>query len=1195
MKKSFHTSLKTLIAEIEFDFLQNTVELKEKVIDFISISDVDVTFDIDKFSEDNYFIPDNDKFCYRIDDQLSSDIYSKFFLEKGSFINTGKFERQVCLAIKYILTLNTAHNNIVENKEVEAKVENKEVEAKVENKEVEAKVENEELDLFIFIIKKHKDIFTIHVSVILMYIIIKQLMKNKMKIDGIILKYTDICFKFGEAFIKFFIEHLEDNTIKNIFFKPDVHEKYYVRLLENKKKCDLFLKTIIDNENPLLDEEKNEFIIISLLTIFNIEDFEMRHNFYKMLRKILLYKVLEKNNTFPLEYGKTYTQYKTLILRFGSLILESFIDYELFIKKNYKILYKKKNIKTQLIIRFNKKMIDLSAIDIALQRPFLTKNSIKTILEKADDFINNPPNQLDYEGISHFHYLLLQYYCSQRTHNFISYNSNMTTDIKKSYLQYKENLTTKFVIDKDYLLSFLTLLKYHMLEKTKDIASNLNFEAKIKKHENIFLLYQIPIDTLLIFYKKYKIIPHVKRIFKNILNSILNYNLEDYILIRNYKNNLEILNQNEFYKLSNIERLKINSFINELFNKIFSYKMFMKNLIKECILYCNFRYFTVDCFIDSRGRCYYNGFYLNPQSYPITKAFVKLYNPTVIKNQEYSSIILPILKNFIINETYKNVLDKYFYSYEIYLKEQYKLKEQYLNSLLNINVNIEKDIIQKYKNIENSFELSYEILNFIKPHIKKIKKLYVVYSMFIRILFFRKDIQNYFELDATASGLQMTAILFQNRDLAVLCNLANNTNIKEDIYDQCSSFLIKNLDLLKNLLYKIFAEIPNKKYVKKELLKYYDKYLYNKIHINFLLIKVETLLGPLENLYEIKNYLEDFFHEHFWIVRDHKNLETKNKKKLLCYLILLRALKMNELRIEFNWLDSWIKSRDFCKKAIMTYGYNATPYRRKQEWLTTLLKLNNYEKRTDLFFITIISENLFNFITNTRLKPSKWLRELGVMIKQYLQKNIVKKELSDCYNLHITFENKFLKMKIHCPKLTTKRINIKGLESIRIHQLSLKLPKFIKKTFLVKDEKRIIRLIKEENYSLIARKFTPNFIHSMDAFVVHIFKEKLLNISRKLSSHNIMINHMTNHDNFSLTLEPFLKLILMDCYDILYHYDYIHTLNKVDFFSDILKYKTSLNIENNNNLLPGNFFKNNKNIIYYKPSTLDLMNTLFVK
>lgn len=1232
MKKS----LKDLIlsGESEFEFLRNTIQLKEQLYSSIYMCDIDAISDIDKFPEQNYFIPDNDKLCYRIDDELSYKIYSKFFLEKGAFLNANKLTNKISSAIKNILILNDeieddidifekdeteGYINIIKDKEIKDNtntIKDKEIENDantVKDKEIkndkntikdkkikndkniikDKKIGNEELDLFIFIMKNKKDIFINYACIILMQIIIKQLIKNKKEISDIRLKYTDICFKFGVAFIRFFIEKLQNNTIKNIFFKPNTHEKFYIRLFNKVNKCDLFLKTLMDNENPLINSEENEAIIISLLTIFDIEDAKMRHNLYKMLRKIVQSKVLEKNTTFPLEYPKMLTQYMTVMLRFGALILESFIWYKLFIKKNQRILYSKKKTKTQLVIKFNQEMINFSAIDIAIQRPFLSKNTAKMIFKNPSYLMNkNKNDELFFGKISAFHYLLLQYSSLQRTHNFIRYNPNMSTTIKNSYLENQENLTTRFVIDKDYLYSFLTLLKYHMQEKTKDIVSKLNFEEKIKKHENIFLLYQIPIDIILNFYEKFKTVSYVKEIFKNILNCILNYNLEDSLLIKEYKSKLELLNEDKIINISNIEKLKINSFINELYNKIFSYKIFMKILIKECILYCNFRYFTVDCFIDSRGRCYYNGFYLNPQSYPITKAFVKLYNPTIIKNQQYSNIILPTVKKFIVNKTYKNVLDEYFYNYDIYLKEQYKLKQDYLNNLLTININIEKDIIQKYKNMPNSFELGYEIMNFIKPHIKKIKKLYVVYSMFIRILFFRKDIQNYFELDATASGLQMTAILFQNKKLGLFCNLANNDKIQEDIYDQCSSFLIKNLDMLKNLLYKIFLEIPNREHVEKQILNYYDQYLDKKITITSLMKKIETLLGALENLHEIKNNLENFFKENFWIIFDHKN----NDKKILCYLIILRTLKMNKLRIEFKWLDPWIKSRDFCKKAIMTYGYNATAYRRKEEWLSTLLKLNNYERRTDLFFITIICENLFYFITSTRLKPSKWLRELGILMKTHLEKNVVKKELSKFDALHISFENKFLNMKIHCFKEITKRINIKGLEirTKRLHQLSLKLPKFAKKTFIIND-KKIIRLVKEVNYSLIARKFSPNFIHSMDAFIVHIFKEKLLKINHILSLDNIVINHMTNHDNFSFTLEPFLKLILMDCYDIIYRYDYIKTLHKLDFYPEIAKYKNSHCIKNNTDLLPGDFYKNKNNDIYYKPSTLNLIDTLFVK
>src|SRR5205085_2089883 len=154
----------------------------------------------------------------------------------------------------------------------------------------------------------------------------------------------------------------------------------------------------------------------------------------------------------------------------------------------------------------------------------------------------------------------------------------------------------------------------------------------------------------------------------------------------------------------------------------------------------------------------------------------------------------PTIKKALNFIEYRNILNNTLNTYDKYIKEQQQLKEQYLNTMLKIPVNIHTDIVEKFGKFENSTELAIELLNYIKPNIKKVKKLYVVYSMFIRILYPRTEIKNYFELDATASGLQMTAMLFQDKKLAYICNLVKSP-IPYDIYDQCSSFLLNDLEL----------------------------------------------------------------------------------------------------------------------------------------------------------------------------------------------------------------------------------------------------------------------------------------------------------------------------------------------------------------------------------------------------------------
>lgn len=86
----------------------------------------------------------------------------------------------------------------------------------------------------------------------------------------------------------------------------------------------------------------------------------------------------------------------------------------------------------------------------------------------------------------------------------------------------------------------------------------------------------------------------------------------------------------------------------------------------------------------------------------------------------------------------------------------------------------------------------------------------------------------------------------------------------------------------------------------------------------------------------------------------------------------------------------------------------------------------------------------------------------------------------------------------------------------------------------------------------IRSKFPSNYIHSMDAYIVNSLYELLFRINKRLSSHNIFINCYTNHDTFMITLIPFLRIMVQDCYTTLIKSNYIETLrNNPEIYKEI--------------------------------------------
>ena len=806
-----------------------------------------------------------------------------------------------------------------------------------------------------------------------------------------------------------------------------------------------------------------------------------------------------------------------------------------------------------------------------------------------------------------------------RSRQGMAHNSDISAHInKKSFLHNNTNLETKYVIDQNYLCSFLELLKHYMsLYRSYELIKEIPFDLLkfIEEYYPIFLLYQLPIKTLREFYKEHKDIQELIPVYEALMKVMLDFNME----FEEHSNTLKFLKNFVDIKtdvlskkgLSDTKIFNIKNFILKIFNKIKSYKLFIRSLIKECLLHASYRYFITESFLDTRGRCYLKGFYLNPQSYPLVKAFVKLYNPIDWEDEDVHAEMYEGIHRILKSDQARKVLSDQAYLFDTYKETSRTLAKEYLLGLLDLKdmtIDAFDNTLEKIRNEEDLFKRSIELLNFLIPRVKKVKKLYVVHSMILKDFHNEGEFSNYYELDATASGLQMTAMLFKDRKLAEECNLVESANkSRQDIYKETSSFFNEKLNSLSLAFIEINSEL--KKYNVQEITEIIRN-LYKQIMSSFdigkgtiskdnkILVfyqKLKDKINTANVLLKSFSTIQQFNEEFFWIIA-HKLPRLKALKLFLTndvqyqeiqfYMIFNLMGKIEQFRKQVPEIDDWLKSRDFWKKSIMTYGYNATAYGRKQTWVDEILDITRGEKILETKLLANIAENLFSYITNQQLHSSKMLRELGNMISGLVKENVTEEN----YKFPITMLdviNKNMRIHLHCYKYIKKKCKIRSLYRGRNFNFVVRIPKLLKKEVELPEinviispenlalfEKKLIKLEKkygisrkeddlpqtkvrsrrekrfiyfnELNYFRLARAFAPNFIHSMDAFLVHYFKECILRINKKMEDPSFLfLNHMTNHDNFALIAPAFLKPLLIECYSYVYKYDYIKTLNAV--------------------------------------------------
>lgn len=596
----------------------------------------------------------------------------------------------------------------------------------------------------------------------------------------------------------------------------------------------------------------------------------------------------------------------------------------------------------------------------------------------------------------------------------------------------------------------------------------------------------------------------------------------------------------------------------KLKNKIEQYKIYFVGLIKDAILYSQFNYFITDSFIDARGRLYNKEVFLNIQNYPQAKAFVK---PYVDLDNTFNMDTWKAMYSFF-NENNKNTKD-IIYSYPNYACNKVSLKNKaivldYIYSFFDKN-DVDEMTFKNFMHTIKPLQIE-EILNFIIKNIKKPKQTWILFSRIIRYLY--NDESSVVEYDASNSGLQMISILFKHADLAKECNLMGNTYV--DVYTKILHQLkniLKDLQYLLENTLKIY--INNYTYEKvfsykklysknieaitqNEFLDKKQKYI-ELVYAFFSMDLTSSTWIPqlLKDLYDDFHLLEcvipltitRFFHlipkEDLKIITMLTlNLNEKNREIIMFFTILRVAFRMNHYYKNYEWLtlDSvfW-NERDLFKKPIMTLYYNATRFTRIDHF-KDLLKVKSIESNTQMEddgYIFYYMANLFElYFINYSLEHMK-----GITLMQQLTKRLVDKMLpitKDNKDPSIVINNKYFYIKLKALKQKSLQVESSTIKGKR-QQISINIP------------------LPEVNKQKMKLMLSPNIIHSMDAFIVHSFCDKVnyFNMYLKGKGCSFRVSYYINHDSFACTFPLITRALLKLCYLELMQEDYINCLNNL--------------------------------------------------
>src|ERR1700761_982584 len=641
--------------------------------------------------------------------------------------------------------------------------------------------------------------------------------------------------------------------------------------------------------------------------------------------------------------------------------------------------------------------------------------------------------------------------------------------------------------ERENLFHFLSFYNYDFHKEYQRIDEDLNYKRKERKYNEFNLIIQFALD------------------FKGSKNLVL----PD--LYKNIKNYTTIL------------------------NKIVNYKFFITGLLKEALIYSLFESFIIKGYLDSRSRIYLLGYFLNLQNFPITKSFIKLFDSTETKDKE---------KHF---EQFRQIISKnYNFSmpptYPEYVLAQKEIENQQIKDMLKSNSITDKEFLtflESPKNLQETFA-------YFGSKIKSLKERYLVVSSIMHLAN-QSDVKlkNMLGVDARNSGLQMTAILLRNKKTAKYACLTGNQPY--DLYLKSSQLLHSLIVNALNCLYKV-----------ENLLNDFSHPSTNRII--FRLTKMESIknikqLGPLLEIFFSLNYRKitnriEFFKliiptlielnpelrrnilKSDWLLSTATMVEIDDillyhpdfkHEDLRIIFTLKEIFHLNDCMEKYNISTNIFKSRNNNKNSIMAYGYGAKYTSRKEKMEKTLLEAIPELDKRSLNVLVNVFERFFPIIIEKFLFSSE---ELILMSKDISEKG----KFVEIRNPFFTIIEKPIKM---VSKIIRTTRYYSKLEN-----------KTISRKLHVNQPQSLSELIIDQKG--LRNRFGPNFIHSMDAFVVHLLRLLIKNMNteleRKLGKDSINIFLSTNHDHFILSQPILLKPLLMLCYKKLYQIDYLSSL-----------------------------------------------------
>ena len=929
--------------------------------------------------------------------------------------------------------------------------------------------------------------------------------------------------------------HLKDKTKKNIKMNitdTDIIIKILIALKNNDK---IGLKAIYSILNFI--EINNTFIDILNCYLLDLLYTAKEQNNLKDLTICNLLETLLKTKK---DVTNELQQYK---LQIGAPIVDLLIKNEVFKKvTSKKDFYKKGKQQNRLII--SQMLLEHLTEFHYVNKPYLTESNLEYIEANKSDIL----------------YAII----ASNSDQFERHHHQINLTIKeKSYLtDYKPH--TKFSVDKmyfNYILDFITYIKEFNYDNNNMDPQNY------QTYLSAFLsMYDIDFLSLLnLINKKYENEEYKLKIIQTQLGRICTWSMD-----------MDKINSNELLEEFKKEiNHTFSKTFQKLLNKVMQHKIIIMGAIKECYIYSNFKYFINPSFIDSRGRLYNASIFTNIQLFPITKSFIKLfqYRPQIYYSKIQFEDLKCAVKETLITSKYKEQIMTLDYN-------TYQYKEKQL-LLVYIYTYFNKNLIsyeQLCSTIENTYDKE-NLLSFIISNIKIHKKILYVHSWILQYQMqqnntyngYLKYLSTYYELDASASGLQMLSILFNDELMARMSNLIGEE--QQDIYTQACTHFKSNLQNAFDISSVIISRMSVKSSLKKNsiVLNIIDNTLLEKSFSDKISTFMQLNLKKTAKNMAVKSFMQelildirkqdDLFNLLLnlnipdWLQQDNENafikrhakvinkvtmnikdIQNQNKEKIKqdnkiiiqenvkvikSLLFIKEMLYIEQTLVEKHpWIQQKLifDQRDFFKNAIMTYFYNSTSFRRKENFMKFFEEYSEEDLSFDSNIIHLVAfvEKWFVHYIKQRFVANKKMNDLS-------------KSLSLC-NKNIIISNKHFYIVIDPSTITKKKIQTTSSVSKRGSQLTL------------------IQKSNKKDPKIICQKFSPNMIHSMDAMITHNFIERCININKKLS---IKIAFTTNHDNFYISCPLILRITLKDCYQELIDSEYLYTLkdNNSETFS----------------------------------------------